>query len=302
MKTLAKGTLARPRFSRNGHRNNGSPHDIDCGIRVEVTMVSPELAAQMLEKIHPRQRGKKTQGITKMLADLEADRFYLTHQGAAFDEDGYLVDGRNRLTAIQRSGKTVPLFLFYGLPRDVLSVIDTGSSRNTNDVGRIMGLDIPNPAYYSVARAMVSTPFVSKKSMSNQEVIDVVTSYRSGLDFVFKYLGKSKMGITSAWLRAVIARAYYSVKADVLVKFCETMYSGLPEDSKRDQAAVVLRNWLLEPYAKKSTRVNNRPGRMLTYGFTEYALDAYIRAIRVTSLQMPSKELFEIPSVQYLAR
>lgn len=57
----------------------------------------------------------------------------LTHQGIAFDEAGYLLDGQHRLHAIVEAKIPVQMMVFHGLPREIFPVLDTGKRRSAAD-------------------------------------------------------------------------------------------------------------------------------------------------------------------------
>lgn len=56
-----------------------------------------------------------------------------THEGIAFDKEGYVVDGQHRLEAIVLADKIaggkfegVDMFVFYNVPRESMDVISAG--------------------------------------------------------------------------------------------------------------------------------------------------------------------------------
>ncbi len=66
---------------------------------------------------------------------MRAKQWQLTHQGIAFDDRGYLIDGQHRLWAVVRSGMTVPMVVTRGVPSSncglakPLDLIDQGFTR-----------------------------------------------------------------------------------------------------------------------------------------------------------------------------
>lgn len=63
----------------------------------------------------------------------------LSHQGLAFDKQGYLIDGQHRCAAVLASGKPVQILATCGLDRDVFDVVDTGKARTGGDVLSVAG-------------------------------------------------------------------------------------------------------------------------------------------------------------------
>ena len=61
--------------------------------------VTPELACRWLEA-NTQNRVVNPAHVDRLVRDMKAGRWYLTHQGIAFDTHGLLVDGQHRLWAI----------------------------------------------------------------------------------------------------------------------------------------------------------------------------------------------------------
>lgn len=77
--------------------------------------VTPELATSWLDGTEAN-RPVQERLVEKFAAEMTADRWQLTHQGIAFDVDKKLIDGRHRLLAVIRSGKTVPMLVIVDEP------------------------------------------------------------------------------------------------------------------------------------------------------------------------------------------
>jgi hypothetical protein len=58
-------------------------------------------------------------------------------QGIAVDSRGIVIDGNNRLTAIEQSGVPVVVLVSYGWPPETFQVIDRGVKRSVADVFRV---------------------------------------------------------------------------------------------------------------------------------------------------------------------
>lgn len=75
----------------------------------------------------------------KWAADMAAGRWLLTHQGIAFDDEGYLTDGQTRCRALiiadrRKPGVTIDVMVTYGLEPESFKVMDTGRRRKLSDV------------------------------------------------------------------------------------------------------------------------------------------------------------------------
>lgn len=67
-----------------------------------------------------------------------------THQGIAFDSDGFLCDGQHRLNAIIEAGVTVRMVVFFGRSPGDFAVLDTGSKRTAGHVLSMAGVPDAN--------------------------------------------------------------------------------------------------------------------------------------------------------------
>ena len=88
--------------------------------------IDPDLSGEFLERNRNIRNldERRAKGLAMMM---ERGEWRQTHQGIAFDRDGYLVDGQHRLRAIQLSGTTQRMLVVSGLESD--DAIDSGIKR-----------------------------------------------------------------------------------------------------------------------------------------------------------------------------
>jgi hypothetical protein len=92
--------------------------------------VTPGMAKSWLEHRNlERNRRYSTAIEAKYAAEMRAGLWKTTHQGIAFDWDGFLLDGQHRLGAIIRIGRAVRLDVRVGCDPDTFDVLDTGHKR-----------------------------------------------------------------------------------------------------------------------------------------------------------------------------
>lgn len=106
-------------------------------MRPEVINVDPQMAAEWLKKNIPNNRS-----ISKAKEydfDMRMGNWLTTHQGIAFDTNGNLIDGQNRLTAIVSSGITIEMLVVFDCDPKSLEVLDTGRKRTLGDTLKIGG-------------------------------------------------------------------------------------------------------------------------------------------------------------------
>ena len=100
-------------------------------------LITPEMAAGLLSKnTHNRTISKVK--VAQMVNDIKSGRFETTHQPIAIAEDGELIDGQHRLTAIVESQIPVELFVAYNAPRS--TKIDIGKIRDARTALYMAGL------------------------------------------------------------------------------------------------------------------------------------------------------------------
>lgn len=260
-----------------------------------VVTMTPEVAAELLKRNHPRNRKKKDNRINLYYNEILNDLWKLTHQPVAIDEDGYLIDGQNRLEAIVMADIEVPLVLVTGVPKEAMLAADQGCLRNVMDLARVTGFNVEQPTGWpAVARMMARGAGKTRNFMSTQMTLAYMKAHRKALEFAWECLPENKRGLTMAGVRAAIARSYYQRDSHNRIKaFCKVLYTGLPNHVEHDSAAIRLRNWLLD------AALNRRAGVMLTmwtvYAKTEKALLSFINKEKVDRLWETSKELFLIP-------
>lgn len=115
-------------------------------VKTEVITITREIATAFLEKnrehaagIRGTNRKVSPTEMAKWSADMLADRWRLTHEGWAFDNEGYFIDGQHRAKAFlaaeaKRPGLTIQTLVTYGLEPEVFKVINIGRRRRMSDV------------------------------------------------------------------------------------------------------------------------------------------------------------------------
>jgi hypothetical protein len=112
------------------------------GIRTEVVTVSPAIAEAWLKKNHPSNRAISRARVECIVSDILSGAWRLTHQGIAFDGEGWLIDGQHRLTAIVEAEVSVPILVAWNDGASFHDPIDRASPRTiamlTNTPPRIV--------------------------------------------------------------------------------------------------------------------------------------------------------------------
>lgn len=109
-------------------------------MRTKVETVTPKMARRWLEASEEiTQRGIRERLVAKLTHAIESDQWQVTHQGIAISDDGIVLDGQHRLTAVIRADQPVQMMVTRDADPAIFGVIDTGTARTPADSLRIAG-------------------------------------------------------------------------------------------------------------------------------------------------------------------
>lgn len=109
------------------------------GFSSRVETVTPAKAAKWLELNRINNRTIQKNRVARYARAMREGRWALTHQGVAFDEDGFLCDGQHRLLAVIEADVDVEMLVTRGVSPAEFAVIDTARTRSSGDVFHING-------------------------------------------------------------------------------------------------------------------------------------------------------------------
>lgn len=108
-------------------------------MKTELRDITPEIAGQMLKRNHRNRKPSK--GNVKFLTrEMNNGNWVFDGSPIRLTEDGRLLDGQHRLTAIVESGTTQQFLIVSGIKAETFKVMDTGKGRNSSDVFSIEGI------------------------------------------------------------------------------------------------------------------------------------------------------------------
>jgi hypothetical protein len=231
--------------------------------------------------------------VDKLARQILEGRWVVTHQGIAFDEEGRLLDGQHRLSAIVAANKSVKMWVAYDEPGEARLVVDSGGARDVLDIsGSLVNGDDRNVTTDEVSTARQMFCSVARANFSlnttNQEKLLYLIRHREAIQFACDNT-KSKE-VKHACLRAPIARAWYTEDRERLLEFCRVLCSGIA-GSKEDVAAAKLRSY----YTANKVQFNGAGGRATLYRKVEMALRAFLARKPITQLSQVESEAFPIP-------
>ncbi len=216
---------------------------------VEYLEITPQMAREMLGKSkgNPRWSTGKLVDLrqaTKIANDILDGNWHLGSGDILFDEDGVLVDGHTRLTAITIANKAVPCFVKYGISKDGLLHIDDNrvrsDSQRLHTSATILGVA-------TLQRCMIEgLPPRQARNLSTEQkkaFVDLHPCLDELYTVITKRANKRCLTKNSACLHAAMCAFEYGVSGTILTDFFTKVNSGFIKDSG-ESACVALRNYL----------------------------------------------------------
>ncbi len=253
--------------------------------------VTPDMAAKWLEG-NTHNRPLIQPHAERLARAMKAGHWQLTHQGIAFDTEGCLIDGQHRLWAIVESSVTVKMQVFFNVPAETRLTVDCGQKRSNRDILMIAGkIGTVSDKHLATLRAMLAGMASRSCPASATEETEPFQRHREAVQFAVEHFGHGPhKGLTTAHVRAVIARAYYAADRQKLTHFCDVLRTGVPT-SENDHVILALRDFLTQ--TRKAGM--NDSARRLRYAKMEWALDAFLAGKQPKRLQSSTTELFPLP-------
>lgn len=268
----------------------------------ELVLVTPELASEWLEaNLHNRSFNQKQ--VDKFISILNAGDWHLTTDAVGFDWNGVMTNGQHRVSGIFLSGISAPMFVDRGLDPESQLVTDQGKNRAIHEQ-----LSLTDDAHYTkqqiaVLRAMAGGMEGTSSKMVPQTISDVRRFFGRHYNAIMladEMLGQStRKGVSSAGVKAVIARASYHVESEKLKVFCHILKHGTNPDGQlltTENAPVLLRDTLI-----KGVRIGARTRQQARelYARTERALQAFLTGRQLVHRISPvTEELYPLPEEQ----
>lgn len=109
-------------------------------------IMTPTIAAKMLEKINTRNRPMRPSRVEFLARVIKIGEWEITHQGGATDSDGNLLDGQHRLAAIVEADQDTPIMWTVGAAPSTFFKVDTVAPRTARDAIALLGGDPLGPS------------------------------------------------------------------------------------------------------------------------------------------------------------
>ena len=218
------------------------------GRAVAEMTVTPELAAQMLLYNADNQRRFKPNAITRYALDMERGDWTLTHQGVAFNRNGFLCDGQNRLNAVVQSRVAVPMTVWIGAGAEKeMNAMDRGCTRNLLDAVHVVRMDANNygiSVLQSAIRYGLTGGLHQLNALSDAKRLELLSQHSATISTVLEWFGYSQVALRlgRSQVKGAVFCAALTCDHPKLERFVRVLTEQMDGEGAGDAAAKKLRS------------------------------------------------------------
>lgn len=259
--------------------------------------ITPEIAKEYL-KHNVSNRALRSKYVERIIRDIKAGEFRVTHQGIAFDDSGKLIDGQHRLTAIALAGIPVQMMVTRGVSEESKLVIDTHAKRQIYDYFCITDKYSSDKAMRSTCviaavRNLVKWGYSASYKVTNAELERLMLGLQNHLQDLYDIIATRGNTTLSAVSAAVLSALICGEDKDGLHKFITVYLTGNITgcDEFDVGSAFKLATTVLNAKAK-GTRIN--PDKL--YNLSQNAIWHFLRDEETLKLVMPKQPRYVVNS------
>lgn len=242
----------------------------------EAVQIGPNMARQFLAKNHPNNRKPKENKIRSYAADMKAGLWvYPTGEQVKFDDEGFMIDGQNRMEAVILAETSVLFDVIYDLPSKAKYVLDSGAGRsyadalafqgvaNRNNVGAVVRWIMAwERGFPRISGGHVQPTHGEMEIRRTQEPLEFEASTLRGLDVSRQKVTNAAAAGTAHFLLSHIDKEQAEMFFDELVSSVPSqgdpmrwepghpvlelrnrLIRGSKRDSRQDKLALIIRGW-----------------------------------------------------------
>lgn len=173
-------------------------------IDFELVTMTPDMAKNLLDRNYAGNRKIQPARVSAYLSDMEDGNWQLTHQCIAVNEEGELIDGQHRLTALVESGGSFPMYVAtYKDSMDKFRLFDIGAKRSVTDV---LGCDKRDQ---ETARILWHTCATNKRTATASEIANILQQCGADISATSMAACGSRKARASAPVRAAFVMAMH---------------------------------------------------------------------------------------------
>jgi hypothetical protein len=154
-----------------------------------IEKIGPTKAAQYLRTNDNNRR--LSENHVRYLAKQITGGLWQVSQPIIFDNDGKLIDGQHRLSAIIAAGLEVELLVVRGLSSRIFGIVDQGKNRSAADLHSLLG-GKESCRHVAAAFSMMCGVKTDQKSASRQSLAEFAIEHAESIDRVSKALRKHR--------------------------------------------------------------------------------------------------------------
>lgn len=241
-------------------------------IRHEVREVTPDMAGKWLRENNTHNRPLYEKTIENYAREMKAGAWAVTNQGIGFADDGTLLDGQQRLSAIVKAGIPVKILVVTGLPRAYRSngngelftqdVIDGNKPRSQADILHLSH-DVDNATQKAAIANMIVFAIKGARKISPRIAYKIIDLYSDEIEFTLSNRSQIKgLSYTPAITGIILAA---KVDLDKAMEFKEKYFRGT--NLNIGSPALTFRDFMLNR-GNKGTSASGMRLTVLNYSLT----------------------------------
>lgn len=261
------------------------------GVSITQEKVTPSIAKKWLKECNTINRPLTRSNVSSFVDTMRSGDWEDSGETIKFCEDGRLLDGQHRLSAIVETGQTITMHVSRGLKLSAYNVIDTGKPRSLSDM-----LARDGEKYASALASAVRYYWIFKSAKPATVLnykLRIPTAYNllrrtGGIRGLVQYVATSEMKkiysvgiIAGAWMAATKVSTEY---ADC---FFEPLCTG--ENLTAGEPAMMLRSRLVKDRASKERMSRKTAVLLIVKCWNAFSDGEVLDSLRITNADMESK-------------
>lgn len=261
-------------------------------ISSSVVTVTPEMAKIWLDTANVNNRTIRDSVAERYARDMVKGNWGITSDAIAFAEDGTLLNGQHRLTAVVKANIPVDMLITRDLPKSAVVGIDQGLRRSFNDNLKMSVGNIPD-AFQSqkIVAAIRSLAYMElDMTLTHSEILFLYKNLKSTFDTLDRIIRnkRQKAPMPPAFSAAVVAALLGGEDVEGIEAFLFTYANYENSSDYNIQIALNWRNYLDDAKARKLN-----VSRTNIYRGTQNAIYNYLHS-DVRQNRIPNKGRYEI--------
>ena len=214
-------------------------------MKFTIQTITPKKAMEMLAN-NPDNRLIRKSHVAVLANEMASGRWQVTAQGISLTDNGQVVDGQHRLSAVIIANTPVQMMVATGVTKEAIDVYDIGAKRSVSDTLHIRdGLLNSNLATAACKQIAAINYQFQTLALPVALVRDILAEFGNEIQDAIKLLSPLKQA-RKAWIVGAVAFAMRHDKS--IRRFAEDV--GIGEGLSRGMPAMTVRSWLINNTAE----------------------------------------------------